>query len=88
MLAVGLADEVRTLAEKGMSRTARQALGYRQILEGGETVRDDIVTATKRFARRQESWFRADPRIEWFDLSEPAALEGIEARLEGLLRLT
>jgi tRNA dimethylallyltransferase len=88
MLAAGLADEVRTLAEKGMSRTARQALGYRQILEGGETVRDDIVTATKRFARRQESWFRADPRIEWFDLSEPAALEGIEARLEGLLRLT
>jgi tRNA dimethylallyltransferase len=88
MLALGLVDEVRTLAAKGLSRTAGQALGYRQIHDGGPSVRDDIVTATKRFARRQESWFRADPRIEWFDLSEPGAEERIEARLEGLLRLT
>jgi tRNA dimethylallyltransferase len=88
MLALGLVDEVRTLAAKGLSRTAGQALGYRQILEDGESVRDDTVTATKRFARRQESWFRADPRIEWFDLSEPGAEERIEARLGGLLRLT
>ena len=88
MLALGLVDEVRALPAKGLSRTARQALGYRQILEGGDSVRDDIVTATKRFARRQESWFRADPRIEWFDLSEAGAEERIEARLEGLLGLT
>lgn len=89
MLAVGLVDEVRALAERGLSRTARQALGYRQVLEvDGERVRDEIVRATKRFARRQESWFRADPRIEWFDLTGDEAVGRIEARLEGLLRLT
>lgn len=89
MLAAGLEYEVRTLATKGLSRTAGQALGYRQVLEAGEgSVRDEIVRATKRFARRQESWFRADPRIEWFDLSDEGAAERVEARLEDLLRLT
>ena len=75
MLAAGLIEEVRRLAVEGLGSTARQALGYRQILEAphlapGE-LRDAIVRATKRFARRQESWFRADPRVVWFDASEP-----------------
>lgn len=88
MLEKGLVDEVRDVEERGMGRTARQALGYRQVLEyPAEEVRDQIVAATKRFARRQESWFRADPRVEWFDLSQPGAVEAVKARLVGLVQI-
>ena len=75
MLEAGLIEEAERLREKSPDLTARQALGYRQILDspgasrGGS--REAIVRATKRFARRQESWFRADPRVEWFDGERP-----------------
>jgi tRNA dimethylallyltransferase len=89
MLAIGLVEEVERVEAGGMSRTARQALGYRQVLEfEPDRLRDEIVRATKRFARRQESWFRADPRIEWFDLSEPGAVGRVETRLGDRLQLT
>ena len=70
MLARGLVDEARRLEQAGIGTTARQALGYRQVLEAPpgaspDEVRDAITRATKRFARRQESWFRLDPRIRW-----------------------
>lgn len=73
MLAAGLVDEVRTLVARpgGMSRTARQALGYREILahvEDGvplEQCADEALRRTRQFARRQASWFRRDPRITW-----------------------
>jgi tRNA dimethylallyltransferase len=72
-VADGFVDEVRTLQARlaGLSRTARQALGYRQLLthlEDGVPL-DDALTAathrTTRFARRQRGWFRRDPRIRW-----------------------
>jgi tRNA dimethylallyltransferase len=75
MLDAGLVDEVRRLAGApgGLSRTARQALGYREVLEHleddvplGEAI-DRIVARTRRFARRQIRWFRRDPRIQWLD---------------------
>ena len=63
------------LDERGLGRTARQALGYRQVLDHPEATAEElhteIVKATKRFARRQLSWFRADPRVTWFDASAP-----------------
>jgi tRNA dimethylallyltransferase len=71
MLDAGFVDEVRRLARDEMSRTARQALGYRQILEHVERDRpldeclDEAVRATVQFARRQRVWFRRDPRIAW-----------------------
>ena len=76
MLRTGLLAEAQELMRKGAGRTARQALGYRQVLEApkGATlveVRDEIVRATKRFARRQESWFRADPRVSWVEATRP-----------------
>jgi len=73
MLDAGLVDEVRALVARpgGMSRTARQALGYREILahvEDGVPLDDcaqEAVRRTRQFARRQASWFRRDPRITW-----------------------
>jgi tRNA dimethylallyltransferase len=75
---VGFLAEVGRLAAdpRGVSRTAAQALGYRQLFAhlAGHcdlvTALDDAVTATKRFARRQERWFRRDPRITWIDVAE------------------
>lgn len=69
----GLLEEVRALARRpeGLSRTARQALGYRELLahvEGGEPLEDCVAAAVRRtraFARRQWAWFRRDPRIRW-----------------------
>ena len=82
MLAAGLVDEVQRVAAGGMSRTARQALGYRQVLELDEDdVRKEIVRATKRFARRQESWFKADPRVQWIDISADEAKKRVKAVL-------
>ena len=83
MLASGWLDEVRTLAARpgGLSATARQALGYRELLEHVEegTPYDEavarIVTRTRAFARRQRMWFRRDPRIRWLGATDnPVAL--------------
>jgi tRNA dimethylallyltransferase len=76
---VGLLDEVRALLDEpaGLSRTAGQALGYKELIEhvrGNCTLAEALATAiarTKRFARRQERWFRRDPRIRWLDGSNP-----------------
>jgi tRNA dimethylallyltransferase len=73
-LDAGFLDEVRDLAAdpRGLSRTARQALGYRELLEhlAGRTTLDEAVDLavrrTREFARRQRAWFRRDPRIVWF----------------------
>ena len=72
-LADGFLDEVRALSERPISRTASQALGYKELLAHlrGETTLDEAlglaVVRTRRFARRQERWFRRDPRIRWLD---------------------
>jgi tRNA dimethylallyltransferase len=74
----GLVDEVRALAGRpaGLSRTARQALGYRELLEhledGVPLVQavERAVGRTRAFARRQWAWFRRDPRIRWVPESE------------------
>lgn len=77
----GFLDEVRRLvtAPAPMSRTAAQALGYKELaahLAGEcslEEAVDLAVRRTRRFARRQERWFRRDPRIHWVDVSgDPA----------------
>jgi tRNA dimethylallyltransferase len=73
MWAAGLVAEVGRLADRGLreGRTASRALGYRQVLAhlDGELTEEEArtrtVTATRRFARRQDGWFRKDPRITW-----------------------
>jgi len=69
----GFLAEVEALRVIGPSRTAAQALGYRELvehLEGSCTLDealDAAIRRTCRFARRQERWFRRDPRIRWVD---------------------
>ena len=73
MWAAGFVEEVRRLAAAGLreSLTASRALGYRQVLryldgEISETqAREQTIIGTRKFARRQESWFRKDGRITW-----------------------
>jgi len=75
----GLLEEVRRLDAAGLrgGRTAAKALGYNQALahlDGlltAEQAIEDTITATRRFARRQESWFRPDPRIHWLAYDDP-----------------
>jgi tRNA dimethylallyltransferase len=78
----GFLDEVRGLMARpeGLSRTAAQALGYRELLAhlAGDTTLDealaDAVTRTRQFARRQQRWFRRDPRIVWVSPEGDGAL--------------
>ncbi len=71
MWAAGLVDEVRRLESLGLrdGRTASRALGYAQVLRylAGECTedeaREDTVRGTRKFARRQDTWFKRDPRI-------------------------
>ena len=71
MMDAGLLGEVERVLGNGMSRTARQALGYRELidhLEGNcslDAAVAEIVLRTRQFAVRQERWFRRDPRVRW-----------------------
>ncbi|MET1020802.1 MAG: tRNA (adenosine(37)-N6)-dimethylallyltransferase MiaA [Arthrobacter sp.] len=79
MVENGLLDEVRKLDAAGLrlGRTAPRALGYSQflkVLDGGSEpalAAEETITATRQFARRQLTWFRADPRIHWLDWQDP-----------------
>lgn len=83
MFAAGFVDEVAALVPRGLlaSRTAAMAIGYREVaaaLAGEitlEEARERTVVATRRFARRQDAWFRKDPRIVWIPYDAPDRLE-------------
>lgn len=83
----GLVDEVRALEARGLraGRTASRALGYQQVLRmlAGEWSEDEArretVRATRRFARRQDAWFRRDPRVRWLDVTRPDLAEAAAA---------
>ncbi|AXJ11888.1 tRNA (adenosine(37)-N6)-dimethylallyltransferase MiaA [Arthrobacter sp. PM3] len=86
----GLLEEARRLDAAGLrkGRTAPRALGYAQflkVLDGTASVAEaaeETVVATRQFARRQLTWFRADPRVSWLDWQDP----GLVARATGLCR--
>lgn len=92
MWEAGFVDEVRRLAGQGLreGRTANRALGYRQVLahlDGDLTEQqayDATVAGTRRFARRQESWFLHDARVSWVDWDDPARVDrAVEACTAG-----
>ena len=90
MLADGLVDEVRGLVDAGFSRTAAQALGYKEILEtiDGRISEDEaiamIITRTRQFAVRQERWFRRDPRVRWIDVEQDVVAEAAPIVIDAL----
>src|SRR5699024_9230054 len=75
MMATGWVDEVKRLMVQGLAEapTASRAIGYRQIMEyiqgkiSKEAAIESTIMATRKFARRQETWFKADPRVHWID---------------------
>jgi tRNA dimethylallyltransferase len=87
----GLVDEVRALAGAELSRTARQAIGYEEVLgylvgrvPSLDVAVEQAVRRTRRFARRQRVWFRRDPRINWIGTARnPEALTGVVLALWG-----
>ena len=95
MLARGLIDEVRKFRGQGygLDNNAMQALGYKQViyyLEGlmsYEEMVEAIKKGTRRFAKRQYTWFKRDERIKWFDVSQDsqeALVEKIYIYMAGL----
>lgn len=91
MVRAGWVEEVRTLAEKGWGPSLRRLriLGYPELLDVVEGKRalepalEEIRLATRRYARRQETWLRAEPGVEWLDF-ETSPLETAERRIRGL----
>ena len=90
MMAAGLLDEVRGLAVGGLSKTAAQALGYKELLAhlAGETSLDQAVelicVRTRQFAVRQLRWFQRDPRIRWIDVEHDPVVEAVPIVLDAL----
>jgi tRNA dimethylallyltransferase len=90
MFEAGFADEVRRLLAAGLreGRTANRALGYSQVIAflDGEIdeaeARQRTAQATRRFARRQDSWFRKDPRIHWLDYDDERLVDRAAAIIE------
>ncbi len=89
----GLLEEVRRLDPLGLreGRTASKALGYAQALsqlDGDLTeaeAKESTARATRRFARRQESWFRRDPRVRWLPYDAPNLVERAMTQVESAL---
>jgi tRNA dimethylallyltransferase len=82
-MAEGFLDEVAGLMATGLSRTAAQALGYRELMAhlngeiGLEEALEEAAKRTRKFARRQQRWFRRDPRIAWFPALAPDLVDQV-----------
>lgn len=92
MFADGFVDEVARLLDEGLleSRTAATAIGYREVaqhLAGVLTLEEakaKTVFKTRRFARRQDAWFRKDPRVVWVRWDDP---DRVDRALEAIGRV-
>jgi len=91
MIDRGLVSETERLLLRGLSRSARQALGYKEIIDHleGRTSLDEsiarIKTRTRRFAKRQITWFRSDPQISWLDVTGKDAASEMMELVSGFL---
>ena len=92
MMEQGLLAEVEALLDRGLgsSATARQAIGYKEILDylDGVCSLDEAVetikTRSRRYAKRQLSWFRRDGRVSWLDMDAMDTFAAADAVLESL----
>ncbi len=91
MFEEGFVEEVRRLLDSGLADglTASRAIGYREVaayLAGDlslDLAREQTATATRRFARRQDGWFRKDPRITWVRYDDPERVAQAVAAIRG-----
>ncbi len=87
MFQAGFVEEVERLLAQGLAegRTASRAIGYREVMAhlagelSLEETKERTVIATRQFARRQDSWFKKDPRIKWIPYDDPESAERAEA---------
>ncbi len=92
MVEAGLVAEVEGLLAVGLSRTAGQALGYKELrshLDGATSLDEAIeatITRTRQFATRQDRWFRRDPRVRWVDAESDPVAAALPAVLDALRR--
>jgi tRNA dimethylallyltransferase len=93
MLATGWETEVRTLYEKyGSDLPLLNTLGYQEITQylAGDIslsqAKDLTILHTRQFAKRQRTWFRVDPEIEWFDADDPDLLEKVWQRVQEFIK--
>lgn len=92
MMQQGLLDEVTTLATAGLSKTAAQALGYKELLahlDGSlslDEAIEQVIVRTRQFAVRQLRWFQRDPRVRWIDIESDPVAEVTVIVCEGLHR--
>ena len=85
MVEIGLIEEVKWLLDQGYPRNciAMQSFGYKELIDYLDGMRtfDEAISLlkqnTRQFAKRQLTWFRNDPRIEWLDTSQFSSMEGI-----------
>lgn len=83
MIDAGWLDEAAELVRRPLSRTAARALGYHELFEhlAGRLALDEaidaIVLRTRQYAVRQERWFRRDPRIQWFEMSDDSDVDPV-----------
>ncbi len=83
----GLVEEVSRLREQGLGKTASQAIGYREVVEllDGQLSESDtlaqIAQHTKRYARKQMSWFRRDDNIRWVEPTSPSLVTDVSAMM-------
>ena len=88
MFAGGLVEEVRGLVAQGLSTTAAQAIGYREVADmlSGEITQeealDQVIHHTRRYARRQDSWFRRDQNIQWIAADAADVSAQVQAVIE------
>ena len=82
MFEQGLVDEVRGLMDQGLgdALTSMQAIGYKEIIDAFnmDEARELIKMRSRRYAKRQLSWFKRDDRIVWFDMDEFTIDEVVE----------
>ncbi len=90
MIDDGLVSEVTSLVDAGLSRTAAQALGYKELIgyiEGSATLEsavEQIVVRTRQFAVRQLRWFQRDPRVRWVEVQDDPVAEAAPIVREAL----
>lgn len=92
MLQQGWLNEVTQLMKKyGSELPLLQTLGYAELKDhlmgkaSLETAVDLTVTHTRQFAKRQRTWFRADPTIEWFDATDPRLVQSVGETIQAFM---